>query len=42
MDWYFATKDVDEVRSILGYMLTGRGSATETREEAAAVAGSSA
>jgi nucleoside-diphosphate-sugar epimerase len=41
MDWYFATKEVDEVRSILGYMLTGRGSATETREEAPAVAGSS-
>jgi nucleoside-diphosphate-sugar epimerase len=42
MDWYFATKDVDEVRSVLGYMLTGRGSASEAREEASAVAGSSA
>ncbi len=39
MDWYFSTKDVDEVRKILGHMLTGRG-AVQEQEPAMAQAGS--
>jgi nucleoside-diphosphate-sugar epimerase len=35
MDWYFSTKDVDEVRSILGFMLTERSGSTEHRDTAA-------
>jgi dTDP-D-glucose 4,6-dehydratase len=29
MDWYFSTKDPNEVRAIFGHMLTGRGAAPE-------------
>jgi nucleoside-diphosphate-sugar epimerase len=37
MDWYFATKDVDEVRRILDPMLTGRGVQTAAAAPATAV-----
>jgi nucleoside-diphosphate-sugar epimerase len=32
MDWYYATKDVEEVRSILGFMLTERAGSTDRRD----------
>ena len=39
-EWYFATKDVDEVREIFDFMLTGRGTPPkESREAGVAAAG---
>jgi nucleoside-diphosphate-sugar epimerase len=39
LDWYFATKDRDDVAAVLGHMLTGRGA--PPREPASVGTGSS-
>jgi hypothetical protein len=36
-EWYVATKDPEEVRAILGFMLTGRGAPPDQRGKVDAV-----
>lgn len=38
-EWYFATKDPDQVRAIFGHMLTGRGTPPADSEKVGAAAG---
>ena len=41
-DWYFATKDAEEVREIFDFMLTGRGAPSGAPQPDTALAGASA